>query len=32
MGNHLYENGEWIFISNSIIEGKTNREFNPFDL
>lgn len=32
MGNHLYENGEWIFISNSNIEGKTNREFYPFDL
>jgi hypothetical protein len=32
MGNHLYENGDWIFISNSIIEGKTNRNFYPFDL
>lgn len=32
MGNHLYENGDWIFISNSTIKEKTNRDFYPVDL
>lgn len=32
MGNHLYENGDWIFISNSTIKEKTNRDFYPIDL
>lgn len=31
MGNHLYENGSWIFISNSIIKGKNNRDFYPLN-
>lgn len=32
MANHLYENGDWIFISNSTIKDKTNRDFYPVDL
>lgn len=32
MANHLYKNGNWIFISNSTIKDKTYRDFYPVDL
>jgi hypothetical protein len=31
MGNHLYKNGDWIFISNSTIKEKEYRDFYPVD-
>ncbi len=32
MGNHFYENGNWIFISNSTLKDKTYRNFYPVNL
>lgn len=32
MANHLYELGQWLFISNTTITEKTNRDFYPVNL
>jgi len=32
MGNHLYELGDWLFISNTTIKDKSTRNFYPMNL